>query len=62
MSTLQGLSPQQKKEHVNNQIANGSMQGYNSLMADLELAIWREARGIQPPELRAISSDHPIND
>lgn len=44
-NTLQGLTSQQKKQMVKNQIANGSMQGYNSLMADLELKIWNEKHG-----------------
>lgn len=41
-NSLLGLTPKKKKEIVLNQIANGSTQSYNSLMADLELAIWNE--------------------
>lgn len=43
--SLSGLTPKQKKDIVLNQIANGSTQGYWSLMANLELAIWNAKYG-----------------
>lgn len=53
-NSLLGLSSKQKKEIVRQQMLEHPTRGYNSLMADLELAICAEKRGYTSPETRKV--------